>query len=256
MKITWLGTATILLETKRGKLLFDPYLRKLNPRVPQFPYDKISDVDAIFITHPHFDHFADIPDILPRVSCDVYTNARGLAIAEKRKFNLSRIKCVETGDVLTFGDITVKVLQAKHVKNDRAIIISTLKRILKGNIRSGLKVQAINKHFRIDLDNDVFAYHLITEGKSILLFGTANIDLKTEYPECDVLVYPYAGRSDILPYSLNIVERIAPKTVICDHFDDAFPPITTPVETSDFKLALSKSGIGLIVPTENTPITI
>ena len=256
MKITWFGTATVLIETDKGNLLFDPYLRKLNHQAPPFPYEKISNADAIFITHPHFDHFSDIPDFLPHVSCDVYTNKRGLEIATKQSFDLSRIKCIEAGDELTFGDMTVKVWQGNHVRNDRALVISTLKRIFKGKIRAGLKVQAINRHFKIDLANDVFAYQIIAEGKSLLLLGSANIDAATEYPACDVFIYPYAGRSDILPYSLDIVERIKPQTVICDHFDDAFPPVTTPIATADFKSALAQVGIDLIVPTENNPITI
>lgn len=256
MKITWFGTASVLIETEEGGLLFDPYLRKLASLAPRFPFEKISDVDAIFITHPHFDHFADIPDILPQVSCDVYTNKRGLEIATKQRFDLSRIKCVDIGDELTFGDMTVKVLRGRHVKNDMAIVISTLKRIFKGKIREGLKVQEVNSRFKIDLDNDVFAFHITAEGKTILLIGSANLDPKTEYPTPDVFIYPYAGRSDILPYSLNIVERIKPKMVICDHFDDAFPPVTTPVVTSDFEAALKRSGIDIIVPTEDTPITI
>ena len=256
MKITWLGTASMLIETSQGKLLFDPYLRKLNRHAPQFPYGKIGDADAILITHPHFDHFADIPDILPHVSCDVYVNGRGIEIARKQNFDLPRIKCVKEGDELTFGDIKVKALRGRHVRNDRALVISTLKRIFRGRLRQGLKVQAINRRFRIDLDNDVLAYLLTAEEKSALLLGSAGFDPQDEYPEPDVLVYPYAGRSDILAYSLGIVERIAPKTVICNHFDDAFPPVTAPVETSGFESALKERGIGLIVPAENAPITI
>ncbi len=256
MKITWLGTASILLETEYGKLLFDPYLQKINRSFLEFPFDKIRGADAVLITHPHFDHFSDIPEVLEHVSCDVYTNDRGLALALRNKFDLSRIKCIRKGDELTFGDIRVKALPGRHSKNDKALVIRTLKRTLKGHIRQGLKVWAIHRRFKIDLDSDVLIYHIKAEGKSILLLGTASLDAATEYPEADVLIYPYAGRSDILPYSLNIIERIRPETVITDHFDDAFPPITAPVETSGFKEALKKSGINLIVPTVNTPIAI
>ena len=50
----------------------------------------------------------------------------------------------------------------------------------------------------------------------------------------DVLVWPFQGRTNMTKYSLPIIEKIKPKIVILDHFDDAFPPVTTHITTEKF----------------------
>lgn len=65
-----------------------------------------------------------------------------------------------------------------------------------------------------------------------MLFGSAGIDENVELPkDIDVLIWPFQGRTGMTKYSLPIIEKINPKTVILNHFDDAFPPITGTVKT-------------------------
>ena len=80
MKITWLGTACLLIETAQCRLLFDPYLRSFSS-LPAFPMECVAEIDAIFITHPHLDHFADLPVVLEHTHAPVYVCRRGLKIA-------------------------------------------------------------------------------------------------------------------------------------------------------------------------------
>ena len=56
----------------------------------------------------------------------------------------------------------------------------------------------------------------------------------------DVLVWPFQGRTNITKYSLPIIEKIKPKTIILDHFDDAFPPVTTHINTEKFLKCFEK----------------
>ncbi len=60
--ITWLGHSTFQIDTPGGKsLLIDPFLEK-NPRCPE-GLRRPSGIDAIFLTHGHFDHVADAPAV-------------------------------------------------------------------------------------------------------------------------------------------------------------------------------------------------
>lgn len=256
MNIIWLGTASLIVECDGHKILFDPYLRKFNKTLPPFPIKEIDDVEAIFITHPHFDHFADIPEIIKVTHCPVYTNKRGIEIAEKMQFDLSNIRRIDFGDEFTFGSLSVKAHGGKHVVYDMACGKSAIRRALKGNVIKGIKLYNLNEHFKINLNNDVFSFQLCEGDKSVLILGSANADEHLKSIPVNLLIYPYQGRSDMLEYSLNLINYFSPQTVMLDHFDDAFPPLTTRMNVEEFKRTLeSKSPIKVIIPTENERIT-
>ena len=256
MNIIWLGTASLLIESGGHKILFDPYLRKLNNKLSPFPLDKICDVEAIFITHPHFDHYADVPDIMKYTHCPIYTNARGVEIAKSRGFDLSLIKRIDFGNEITFGDLSVKAHRGRHVIFDRACVRGVVKRALMGKAITGLKLNRLNNHFKIDLYNDVFSYQLCEGDKSVLILGSANVDESVQNIPVNLLIYPYQGRSDMLEYSLNLVKNISPEMVLLDHFDNAFPPLSSQMNVEEFKRILEDtSDIKVTIPTENEKIS-
>ncbi len=52
MKITWVGHSCFLVEGKEGRVLTDPYDKKVPYRPPDF------DVDVVLVSHEHSDHNA------------------------------------------------------------------------------------------------------------------------------------------------------------------------------------------------------
>lgn len=64
-EVLWLGQAGFRITTPGGKVIvIDPWMRT-NPKTPpQFKaLESLGKVDLILVTHAHFDHFADAPDL-------------------------------------------------------------------------------------------------------------------------------------------------------------------------------------------------
>jgi L-ascorbate metabolism protein UlaG (beta-lactamase superfamily) len=78
-QITWLGHSTFVITTLEGKrLLIDPWVMN-NPACPDDKKD-LGHLDAILITHAHFDHIGDAIEI------GKATGAPMLSIAETSKW--------------------------------------------------------------------------------------------------------------------------------------------------------------------------
>ncbi len=70
--VTWLGHATILFESPRGRrLLIDPWLN--NPSCPADCRD-VGHIDLVLVTHGHSDHIEDAPAIAKRTGATVIGN--------------------------------------------------------------------------------------------------------------------------------------------------------------------------------------
>ncbi|AEG93118.1 metal-dependent hydrolase [Ramlibacter tataouinensis] len=64
-EVLWLGQATTRITTPGGKVIvIDPWL-KTNPKTPANfkALEALGKVDLILVTHAHFDHFADAPEL-------------------------------------------------------------------------------------------------------------------------------------------------------------------------------------------------
>ena len=109
LKITWYGTATIGMDDGNTKLLFDPFVR-MNKRLDTTPVEGFAGFDAILITHGHLDHIYSIPEIAradPRVP--VYCTQTPSRTLTGRGVPESRINLIKPGDMLRFGDFTIRV---------------------------------------------------------------------------------------------------------------------------------------------------
>lgn len=254
MRISWLGTASLLIEGEEGRLLFDPYLKSFSTGLKPFPMDVLPGVQAIFITHPHLDHFADMNAITPRCTCPVYVNARGLAIARSRRFDLPRFRRIRPGDEVQVGSLRVRAYASRHCMYDLPVLHTTIHRAARpDHLHAGLLIERQNRRFHIDLRRDVLAYEVIEGEKSVFLLGSANCRPDVAYPgRMDLLVYPYQGRSDMLSYSMRLLSRFSPRRVMLDHFDDAFPPISARMDCAPFVRAATQvhPGVEVFSPVE------
>jgi L-ascorbate metabolism protein UlaG (beta-lactamase superfamily) len=73
-EVLWLGQSTTRITTPSGKVIvIDPWL-KTNPKTPAHWKDlaALGHVDLILVTHAHFDHFADAPELAKMNNAPMY----------------------------------------------------------------------------------------------------------------------------------------------------------------------------------------
>jgi L-ascorbate metabolism protein UlaG (beta-lactamase superfamily) len=115
-RLVFLGHSTVLVETAGTRLLTDPVLGhvlwSLRRRAAAISAAHLADVDAVFISHAHFDHL-DMPSLRALPGRPQVIVPAGLANIVKRA-DLGPVHEVRAGDRLHVGDVELEIVQAAH----------------------------------------------------------------------------------------------------------------------------------------------
>jgi L-ascorbate metabolism protein UlaG (beta-lactamase superfamily) len=225
-----------MLEHDGTLLLFDPFIT-INNKLHKPSTDELASADAILVTHGHFDHIADIPAVLEKANKQpvVYCTKIPAETLASRSITRERINIITPNDELRLGSFYIRVLKGKHIVFDKGLrftkIISPRNIFYMGNL---IYISGESKNLD-EAAAETVAYDISVEDKRILLLGSLNLDDDTEYPTgVDLLILPLQGRSDIAKYAMTIIDRLQPKKILLDHFDDSFPPISSSVNPGPF----------------------
>lgn len=231
MRVKWLGTASILVETEQATILIDPFYHEHHENFPKFPIENMKNVDAIFITHPHFDHFLNAEDVAKALNKPVYVCQKGISLYEKLGRDTSKLREIKVGEKIQIHDMQIQIFQGKHCVFDWRLILTTIRKMLCiHNLKLALIQNKLNCDYRIG-KLDTYTFEISDGKKKLFIMGSANLNRKDVNPHhMDVLIYPYQGRSDMVSYSIPILQFLEPKKVILDHFDDSFPPMTVEMD--------------------------
>jgi len=132
LSVTYLGVNGYLLRSGDTAILVDPYfsripLREIALNAPIEPSpDAIraairegnleAGVDAILVTHAHFDHLLDVPDVQRMLGGKVITSPTGTFLCEASGVRKADLLPSKANAVHRIGDATITVLAAEHDK--------------------------------------------------------------------------------------------------------------------------------------------
>jgi len=258
MKLKWLGTAGFEVKTGNHVFLVDPYLSRNKNACPKqeiTPSD-IKKASQIFISHGHFDHIQDVPQIALQTNAHIYGSSVAANFLKKRRVLPQQINSVLSDKkTFKFQQYTAQAFFSEHIKFDKKLVVSTL---LKINV-------ALFKYFPLFQQfpcGQVLSWRFYIENKIIQFFGSAGSSLeelkKMGETPIDILLLPFQGHSDICQIGLNYVKHLKPKIVIPHHHDDFFPPISKTIDLTPFveKIKKDYKETTLIIPEMNKTLTL
>ena len=218
----WLGVAGLEFSANNHVILIDPYFTRFTlwktffGRVQpnsELVAEKIKHCEFVLITHAHFDHIMDVPEVVRNTGATVLGSPNACRLLNVCGVPQDRIREIKASDKLNLAGFGVEVFSAQHVK---------LPGYLPGKLPAVLKPPLHARDYRMDED---FSF-LVSVGGQRLLTDPG------ESPEsgvpADVLfLFPHRDEA----YCRSVLSRVQPKVVFLTHWDDFFRPLSKPLRT-------------------------
>ena len=119
----WLGNAGFEFQFGKTILLVDPFLTRPGKRRSYFGRaavdrqainEHIKECNHILVSHTHFDHFMDVPEIAVRTGAMVHGSANTCELARRLGVPEVQIHQISANDEFEIDGINIKVIPAVH----------------------------------------------------------------------------------------------------------------------------------------------
>jgi len=211
-EVLWLGQASVRITTPGGKVIVvDPWLRT-NPKTPASfkNLEALGKVDLVLVTHGHFDHVADAPDLAKMHKVPMYGPAglnQTLTTLGVLPAELSP-RFGKGGTIMPFGPNGVKIT-ATHAEHSSEYAWKN-----PATTKDEVQVGGEPVGFIIEMENGFKIYHMGDTG----LFG----DMKFigEYYKPDLLLIPIGGHFVMSPAdaAYAVKNYLKPKYALPIHY--------------------------------------
>ena len=240
MKITFLGTTTLLFDDGKDQVLFDAHVTRSSLLTYAFgkaPTDtKMADelislhhidrLRAIFISHTHHDHVMDAPYIAEKCGATIYGSSSAVNVGRGGGVLRERLVNFEPGQVSYVGDFRITAIPSVHSKP------TILNNDLGQTINAPLVQPAKLRDYK---EGGSYDFYVETPEKSFMIRPSFNyIEGQMDGYHADVLFLGVAGLAKAkektkAKFFAETIEKIQPQLVIPLHWDNFFSPLSKPI---------------------------
>lgn len=211
-RITWLGHATVLVQTPQGtNILIDPFIEN-NPKYPK-GFKLPEKIQYILLTHGHADHIADAVPLAKKHKSNVVAIYELAAfIGEQGAENTTGFNI---GGTVQLEDVAVTMVEAKHSAGAEG--------------KHGTQYTGVAAGFVLTVKEGPVLYH----AGDTTVFSDMKLIKELYHPE--VVMLPIGGFYTMGPKEAALAAQfLEPKAILPIHFG-TFPPLTgTPDELAGF----------------------
>ncbi len=242
-EVLWLGQAAFRITTPGGKvIMIDPWMRT-NPKTPASFKDlhAVGKIDLILVTHAHFDHFADAPDLATMHGAPMYGPAGLGTTVDTLGILPAKLapRFGKSGTITPFGPGSVKIttVRAEHSSE----LVWTNPATNKRETHPGGEPVG----YVIEVENGFKIYHAGDTG----VFG--DMGLIGELYKPDLILIPIGGHFTMGPVDAAFVTNrfLTPRFVIPMHYG-TFPILAGTPEEYIKALGNTKTRVIVLQPGE------
>ncbi|MEJ7634885.1 MBL fold metallo-hydrolase [Aeromicrobium sp.] len=245
----WLGNAGWRVSTPTTTMLVDPYLSRFDTGLAAGAFrattpitldttaiDEVlgapgtggASVDAILVTHTHWDHFADVPHIATTRGATVYTSLSGYHLGQAMGIPASKLAVVKGSEELRVGDAVVRVVPSLHSRTGGG-----------GLLFPGLRTQVPEPPKTIadmpEGDTLGFVIRRSGGGGGVLLLGASDYDDQAlDGLDVDTVALPVPSNDVTVDYVGRLLRALElPRTVVLVHWDNFETVLRNPPRTDE-----------------------
>ena len=219
-RVTWLGHATVLVQTAKGtNILIDPFITG-NPKYPK-DFVLPEKIHNILATHGHGDHISDVVPVAAKHYSTVVAIYELAAYFEEK--GVAHTVGMNLGGTVQLDDVAATMVEAKHSS--------------AAQDEDGVHDVGVAAGFVLTIADGPVLYH----AGDTAVFGDMKLIRDLYRPELAIL--PIGGHFTMGPKEAALaVSYLGAKTILPIHFG-TFPPLTgTPEELA----ALVDAGVQVV----------